>query len=137
MTLLLLAATLCHAAPAKLGDAANWAAAKHAVTTVSPHIPAALLVAIRYSECPLRRWDYKALGIKRGRGWWPGGLAGQYNKGADIVARHATRHRWGPLAPTRAQVCHLGTHYAEGSTSWGAQVWALYQRAIRGGMVCE
>jgi hypothetical protein len=94
-------------------------------------VSAALLLAIRYSECPRPQDDYKACGCKSGGGWVSGGIWGQYAACARTVARRARKHGWYGHRPTRAQVIHLGTHYAEGSTSWGVAVWAQYRRALR------
>jgi hypothetical protein len=130
VTTLLLAALLAappgaHAA----GDRDTWTVAKAAAAKY--RVSATLVVAIRVHENPLRRNDYKACGVKDPTGrhkWYPGGLKGQVNKCADIVARYAKRHGWDPEHPTRAQVMALGKFYAEGSNHWGAQVWSLYRR---------
>ena len=70
MTLALLLAVL-QAPPAQAsGDRANWTIAKHVAAEY--HVSPVLMIGIRYHENPLRRNDYKALGVKRSHGWWPG-----------------------------------------------------------------
>ena len=110
------------------------------------HVSRALLLAIRYHENPSRLADYKACGCrtpervaralrKAGKPvsrWAPGGIWGQYRVCAQTVARRFAQHEW-PLHPTRAQVTHLGEHYAEGSQEWGPDVWNLYQQFKRNG----
>jgi len=127
MTLPLLALALLTGPPAQAaGDRDNWTVAKHVAAEfgVSP----VLMIGIRYHENPKRHNDYKALGVKRGHGWWPGGMSGQYHKAAQIVARYAKRHGWDPRKPTRQQVSDLGAFYAEGSRHWGREVWSFYRR---------
>ncbi len=138
--LLALTAALLGSTPAlAAGDRDTWAVAKEA--GAKHHVAPALVVAVRIHENPLRCNDYKACGVKnpyrftRGKRdpywrckWWPGGLKGQLNKCADIIARYAKRHKWDPLKPTRSQVSALGKFYAEGSTHWGQSVWRLYSR---------
>ena len=125
MTYLFLAAlaATCHAA----GDRDTWVAAKAA--GAKHGVSATLLVSIRCHENPKRCNDYKACGVKRpGGGWWPGGLRGQMNKCAQIVANHAKAHGWDPRKPTKARIDRLSYRYAEGLASWRTGVWALYRR---------
>jgi hypothetical protein len=124
VTLLLLAAfaATCYGA----GDRDTWTAAKAA--GAKHGVSATLLVSIRLHENPRRSADYKACGVKRGHGWAPGGLSGQMMACARTVKHYATKHGWDAGGLTKAQVRHLGQHYAEGSTHWGAQVWSLYRR---------
>lgn len=114
-----------------IGDRDNWIAAKQAGAKY--HVDPALLVAIRHHENPKRRNDYKACGVRDPSGrhkWYPGGMSGQYHKCAWIVARHAKRHGWSSMHPSRKQVSHLGQHYAEGSLDWGRHVWYYYSRMV-------
>lgn len=120
-----LAAAPAHAA----GDRDTWLAAKAAGAEYG--VSASLLVSIRCHENPKRCNDYKACGVKRGRGWAPGGLRGQMMACARTVKHYAKKHGWDPMLLTRSQVSHLGQHYAEGSLHWGKQVWSFYSRMGR------
>jgi hypothetical protein len=124
VTILLLAAvaTLCHGA----GDKDTWLAAKAA--GAKHGVSATLLVSIRCHENPRRSADYKACGVKRGHGWAPGGLKGQMMACAKTVKHYAKSHSWDAHKLTKAQIRHLGQHYAEGSLAWGRSVWSLYRR---------
>jgi hypothetical protein len=130
--LALLAALLAGPAQARLADARNRMVAE--CMGDKYHVSAALLVSIRLHENPRPSADYKCCGVKDPSGkhrWYPGGIWAQYAKCAWIVARHAKRHGWDGRRPTRAQVVHLGRAYAEGSTSWGASVWAIRRQVLR------
>lgn len=113
------------------GDLRNWHVA--VICGNKYNVSPSLLVAMRTHECPLQKWDHKALGVKNpsGGGWWPGGIWGQYAKAADIVHRRAVKWGCDGDDPTREFVYRLGRYYAEGSESWGVETWAIRQRILR------
>ena len=107
-------------------DLRNWHHAVYAGLRwgVSP----ALLVAVRNHENHSSHRDGFALGVMHVK--WEG-MWLQYEQGAYVIkALIANRQKWDPWKPTYNNIFSCGRSYAEGSRTWGPQVWSLYKMAI-------
>ena len=105
-------------------DLRNWNFATYAGLRwgVAP----AFLIAVRNHENPTN--DSFALGVMHVKG---DGIWVQYEQGAYVIkALIARRQHWDPERPTREDAVRCGIAYAEGSGSWGPQVWCQYRKAI-------